>query len=207
MTILFLGEEGAYESAAESGTRKGGSPIFFAPTLPEPGGSENPASMDAVIIPAQRFLAMAPLQLPVPVLASGPPSLLAECLAAGCADYLREPWSVDEVEARLYRHSGGAGKWPDGTGSWDGLVLSGPGGRRQLSPGLAALLNLLLVNRGACVTREALAAMLGSSSMQGRSIDMQVSRLRGIFRQLALVSATQALRSTSGGYCFFFPCT
>jgi hypothetical protein len=206
MTILFLGEEGAYQSADESGIREGGSPIFFVSAVPEPGVSGYYSNLDAVIIPAQRFLALAPLQLPVPVLASGPPSLLAECLAAGCADYLREPWSIDEVEARLSRHSGGAGKWPDTTGNWDGRVLRGPGGQQQLSPGLSALLNLLLANRGACVTREALSAMLGSSPVLGRSIDMQVSRLRGIFNQLGLGSAARALRSTIDGYCFSFPC-
>jgi hypothetical protein len=127
MTILFLGEEGAYESASESGIHEGGSPIFFAPTLPTPGMQVVQVRLDAVIIPAQRFLALAPLQLPMPVLASGPPSLLAECLAAGCADYLREPWSMDEVEARLSRHTGTAnGRM---TGNWDGRVLSGPCGR------------------------------------------------------------------------------
>jgi hypothetical protein len=206
MTILFLGEEGAYESASESGIHEGGSPIFFSPTLPTLPVSGSSGKPDAVIIPAQRFLALAPLQLPMPVLASGPPSLLAECLAAGCADYLREPWSVDEVEARLSRHTGGACKWPDATGTWDGRVLSGPCGRLQLSPGLATLLDLLLANHRACVPREALSAMLGSSRTQGRSLDMQVSRLRGIFDQLGLDSAAQALRSTTGGYCFSFPC-
>jgi hypothetical protein len=206
MTILFLGEEGAYESAVESGIRPGGSPIFFASGLPEYGCCATDR-LDAVIIPAQRFLAMAPLQLPVPVLASGPPSLLAECLVAGCADYLREPWSMDEVEARLSRHANGTERWPEDGGNWDGRVLSGPGGRKCLSPGLSALLDLLLANRGTCVTREALSAMLGSSRVHGRSIDMQVSRLRGIFTRLKLDSAAQALRSTTDGYCFYFPCT
>lgn len=204
MIILFLGEEGAYESAVESGIREGGSPIFFAPALPEPGSS-NFDSMDAIIIPAQLFLSLAPLQRAVPVLASGPPSLLAECLAAGCADYLREPWSIDEVEARLTRYTRNSGSWPDDTGSWDGRVLSGPGGRIQLSPGLSALLDLLLANRGACVPREALSAMLVSSNSQGRSTDMQVSRLRGILIKLKLDSAAQALRSSKGGYSFSFP--
>ncbi|OHD78987.1 MAG: hypothetical protein A3J97_03870 [Spirochaetes bacterium RIFOXYC1_FULL_54_7] len=205
MIILFLGEEGAYESAVESGIREGGSPIFFSSSLPEPGLLVS-KGLDAVIVPAQRFLAMAPLQLPVPVLASGPPSLLAECLAAGCADYLREPWSIDEVEARLSRHTGSAGKWPENTGSWDGSVLSGPGGQQRLSPGLSTLLDLLLANRGACVTREALSAILGSSGVQGRSIDMQMSRLRGIFNKLGLDSAARELRSNTDGYCFSFPC-
>ncbi|MFH2114300.1 MAG: hypothetical protein ABIJ86_07325 [Spirochaetota bacterium] len=204
MTILFLGEEGAYEGAVESGIREGGSPIFFAPTLPDPG-SRNSDGLAAVIMPAQRFLALAPLQLTVPVMASGPPSLLAECLAAGCADYLREPWSIDEVEARLSRYTGGTDRWPEDGGSWDGRILCGPGGRQRLSPGLSALLGLLLANRGACVPRESLSAMLGLSGNHGRSIDMQVSRLRGIFNQLQLNSAAQALRSTTGGYCFYLP--
>lgn len=205
MTILFLGEEGAYESAAESGIRDGGFPIFFSPTLPA-AGSGSYEELDAVVVPAQRFLGLAPLHVPVPVFASGPPSLLAECLSAGCADYLREPWSIDEIEARLARYSGGSSGWLDDNGSWDGTTLTGPGGQQTLSPGLSALLSLLLANRGSCVPREALSAVLGSAGNHSRSIDMQVSRLRSVFNKLHLSSAALALQSTIGGYRLNLPC-
>jgi CheY-like chemotaxis protein len=206
MSILFLGEEGAYESAAESGIRDGGSPIFFVPELPEPG-RPYPEGLDAIIIPARRFLGLAPVYVPVPVLASGPPSLLAECLAAGCADYLREPWSLDELEARLARHSGAKAGWLEDGGSWDGKTLRGPGGQQILTPGLSTLFCLLLANRGTWVPREALAAILGPRATGSRSLDMQVSRLRGIFTKLELPLAAQALQSTSGGYRFNVPYT
>ena len=204
MTILFLGEEGAYESAAESGIREGGFPIFFTPTLPDIGtGSYK--KFDAVVVPAQRFLSLAPLHLPVPVFASGPPSLLAECLAADCADYLREPWSIEELEARLSRHSGSTSGWLEDGGNWDGSTLRGPGGQQTLSPGLSALLGLLLANRGNSVPREALSAVLGPSGNHSRSIDMQVSRLRNIFTKLQLTSTALALQSTIGGYRLCVP--
>ena len=201
MTVFFLGEEGAHQGAIESGIRTGGSPIFFAPILPEPD-SYRLKKIATVIVPAQKFLNLAPLQLPVPVLASGPPSLLTECLAAGCADYLREPWSFDELESRLYRFTGEHWLSLLGGGNWDGSTLSGPAGSHRLSPGLSTLLNLLLSNHGACVSREALSAMLGYSIQNSRSIDMQVSRLRGIFCQLELQTAAQALQASTGGYLF-----
>lgn len=206
MGILFLGEEGAYESAAESGIREGGSPIFFSPALPELG-CPYPVAFDAIVIPAQRFLALAPLNLPVPVFASGPPSLLAECLIAGCADYLREPWSIDELEARLSKHAGGPGSLLEEGGRWDGTTLTGPGGQQILSPGLSSLLSLLLANRGACVPRQALYAVLGSADIHSRSLDMQISRLRRIFIKLELALAALALQSAPGGYRFTEPGT
>jgi hypothetical protein len=205
MTVLFLGEEGAYDSAAESGIREGGSPIFFAPALPEPG-CHWPEWLDAVVMPAQRFLALAPLHLPVPVFASGPTSLLAECLSAGCADFLREPWSIDELEARLTRFAGSTCTWLADGGNWDGSTLKGPEGQQRLSPGLSSLLSLLLANQGACVPRQALSAMLGPRELDSRSLDMQVSRLRRIFIRLKLPSAALALQSAPGGYRFNMPC-
>lgn len=204
MAVLFLGEEGAYESADESGIREGGSPIFFAPSLPKPG---DPRLKDlaAIIVPAQRFLDLAPIYAKVPVLASGPPSLLAECLSAGCADYLREPWSVEELEARLSRQGRFPAGWLGVEGGWNGRVLKGPGGQQRLSPGLSSLLALFLANKGIWVPREALSTMLGSEGGKGRSLDMQVSRLRGIFKRLGLPLAAQALQASAGGYRFNLP--
>jgi hypothetical protein len=204
VALLFLGEQSLFAGSMESGIRDDGFPIFFAAILPESLFSHT-AGYAAVIMPAKRFLALAPLQLAVPVLASGPPGLLAECLNAGCADYLRIPWSIEEVEARLARYKGAGFSIAGENGTWDGQMLHGPGGHRSLSPGLTALLNLLLANQNAWVPREALAAVLGVSKDNSRAIDMQVSRLRGIFIKLGLRSAAFALQSTPGSYRFSLP--
>jgi len=117
------------------------------------------------------------------VIAFGPGEHLRAAFLAGCADYLKEPWDLVEVEARLdrvlYARTETAGA------AW-GFVLEGrelrlPDGRSvRLSAHEAVVAGLLFANRGVIVSRRALAfALWGRIPPEtSRAVDMHVSGLR-----------------------------
>jgi CheY-like chemotaxis protein len=119
------------------------------------------------------------------VLAYGPPELLRAAFLAGCDDFLKEPWSPEELECRLERL---ASQRAPGVGvglSYGGLSLRGarassPHGEVSLSPPQSAILAALLARPGQAVSREVLAyAAWGRPCAAGsRALDMQVAGLR-----------------------------
>jgi len=118
------------------------------------------------------------------IVACGPPELLRPAFLAGCADYLREPWNVDELEARLDR----ALRLREAriVESGAGIELAGrrvrlPDGREvELSAREAVVAGLLFRNSGSVVSRRALSfALWGRMPQpQSRAVDMHVSSLR-----------------------------
>lgn len=159
--------------------------------------TEPPAPRDrryaAVIMPAgpaERLLT-GPVQPAWPVIAYGPETELARLFLAGCADFLRDPWAPEELELRALRTISGAqsaARFGDG-GSLrlSGRVLSGPEDTVHLGPQEAEILRMLLANRGATVTRDALFYALWGRPPERRSraVDMHMTALR---RHLAAVA-------------------
>jgi hypothetical protein len=72
-----------------------------------PGGLDEPPP-DVIVLPAEAFLSLrrpaprdrgeTPLYIPF-----GPVGPMRNCFEKGCADYIREPWSLPELLARLSR--------------------------------------------------------------------------------------------------------
>jgi len=181
MRVLFLGGEEEAKRSMEAGGGGRPLPFFFTPDWPTPGDA---GDGDALVAPAARFLLDPPAILPLPVLACGPAVLLPECLEAGCADYLREPWTLRELEARL------------GCLERASIALrSNPAG-----PGARRLLRLLAANPGRAVPRDAIAAALGMCSTSGRAIDMRVARLRSALRSIGKGETADLLVAEDGGY-------
>ena len=118
-----------------------------------------------------------------PVIACGPPALMRTSFLAGCEDYLRDPWTPEELGLRalaalarvkrLYR-------FPWGELSFEGNDLRAPGGLVALTPHESRILQMLLRARGATVPRLALAWSTGKalSGDQSRAIDAHISALR-----------------------------
>jgi len=171
--------------------------LYFRAASPEEGGSFAAQLMSASeLLACPEPPARAPGSL---LLAFGPPELLPGCFLAGCDDYLKDPWTLAELEWRLRR------LLPDrprryrfGWGSFRLQSLHLVSGRVScpLSSPELSILRLLADHRGQVVPREALYyAIWGRAASRGsRVADVHVSRLR---RKLLSVfpASAGALRS------------
>ncbi|MDD9985941.1 MAG: winged helix-turn-helix domain-containing protein [Spirochaetaceae bacterium] len=152
--------------------------------------TEPPAPRDprysAAVMPAEvadRVLTE-PIQPAWPLIAYGPDSQLPNLFLAGCADYLRDPWTPEELELRVLRALGPATAatvfGDDGTLRLMGRTLTGPDGTVSLGAQEAEILRMLVANRGAVVTRDALFYAIWGRPPRRRSraVDMHVTALR-----------------------------
>ncbi|MCX7023609.1 MAG: helix-turn-helix domain-containing protein [Spirochaetes bacterium] len=170
----------------------GSFPFFYART-------ENPswnADVDLFVIPVGMIAELDSVPgLDAPVFAYGKAESLEYAFASGCMDYLREPWTREELESRararfliaLRGVSGRVQATPDG--------LSGPGGKVPLTTGEWKTLRLLLANRTNSVPRDAIARLLGAATETGsRAVEMTISRLRRKLRTAAGSPSWRAIR-------------
>jgi DNA-binding response OmpR family regulator len=120
----------------------------------------------------------------VPVIACGSAGLLRSAFLAGCADYLREPWTFEELGLRAraaLSRQGTRWEFPWGEVRIEGARLHTAAGSIVLTYHQAVILRALLRERGRPVPRAALACLLGGQAGQSRgsrSIDMHISALR-----------------------------
>lgn len=125
-----------------------------------------------------------------PVIAHGPGSLLRAAFLAGAADYLRDPWSPDELALRalaVLQRARARFTLPWGCLSQDGSLLESAGGPVRFTWHEAALLRALARGRGAPVSREVLEyALWGRPAKPGsRAVDVHVAVIR---RKIATVT-------------------
>lgn len=170
----------------------GRSPFHFTPTA-EPL-SDDEADLFVVDV---RHVGTLP-EGGVPVIAHGPAGLLRTAFLAGCADYLREPWTPEELGLRAHAalsRQRACWEFPWGEAHIDRDELRTPRGRAALTHHEAVILRALLRQRGRPVPRAALACLLGGAASRGaggavsrgaasRSIDVHVSALRRRVRAL-----------------------
>ncbi len=154
---------------------------------------------DVIVSPAELFLAHASefRDADRPVLAFGAAQLLSSCFLAGCSDYLRDGFGLDELFHRL------AGALPLRPFRWNGALVTLErcalrcGNRRELlSWSEYRVLQTLLRNRGWAVARETLYhAFSERERAASRAIDMHVSNLRRKLNRLAGRSGREAVVS------------
>lgn len=158
---------------------------FHLDLVTEPPAPRDPRYAVA-IMPAGRAerLLTGPVQPAWPMIAYGPSTELPRLFLAGCADYLRDPWTPEELELRALRTIAAARTATrfghGGSLRLSGRVLSGPEGTVSLRPQEVEILRMLLTNRGATVTRDALFyAIWGRLPVhRSRAVDMHVTALR-----------------------------
>lgn len=126
----------------------------------------------------------------VPVIAHGPAGLLRAAFLAGCVDYLREPWTPEELEFRAQAALSRQRACYDfswGEACFEGDTLHAPGGSASFPHSQAVLLRALLRRRGQPVPRAALTALLGAGARKAgsRSIDVHLSAVRRRVRAVA----------------------
>lgn len=116
----------------------------------------------------------------VPVICYGPPEELSRAWHGGCADYLKEPWTMAELHFRIERLLPAHGGRPEaGRIALDGMEMVCRDIRCELSAQETKILALLLRDPGAIVPREAMYyGIWGKTGSGSRVVDMHVSRLR-----------------------------
>ena len=165
---------------------------FDLDLVDEPPAPRDPRYV-AAVMPAEAAepLLTGPIQPAWPLIAFGPDTELPRLFVAGCADYLRDPWTPEELELRALRIIGAAEpatRFGDGRAlRLLGRTLSGPAGTVSLGAQEAEVLHMLLANRGSTVTRDALFyAIWGRPPVRrSRAVDMHITALR---RHLAAVA-------------------
>jgi len=129
------------------------------------------------------------------MVAYGPAHLLRAAWLSGAFDYLREPWSAEELFLRVRGPRPPRLKWSTGNGELvlDGSTLSSPERSVSLSPAETELLRLLVLRRGIPVARAVLG--WGTGCTEGRAIDTLMGRLRTkIMAVSPAASVPQAVR-------------
>ena len=121
-------------------------------------------------------------RLALPVLAYGPERSLAAALLRGCVDYLRDPWTLTELELRVSRWLEArlpARRFGGGL-RLEGTTLHGPTATVSLSAAEARLLEMLLHNAGRVTSRDALFYRLWGRlpTTPSRVVDVHVAALR-----------------------------
>ncbi|HAK45684.1 MAG TPA: hypothetical protein DCO79_07170 [Spirochaeta sp.] len=179
--------------------------LFFTET--EPLCSDTPcdgSSYDVCVLPAYRLAAF--LENPVinrlllpPLIAFGSAAAMPAAKAAGCTDFLCEPWEPVEFYERT-RSSFKASLVSAGAVS---LICSSerrliavrgdePAEEIELPPSEYALFTLFSRNRGKFFNRESIALLLGCCPEGSRAADMHVSRLRARINRLLKDAGTES---------------
>ncbi|MGA2478074.1 MAG: winged helix-turn-helix domain-containing protein [Spirochaetia bacterium] len=138
---------------------------------------------DAALYAAPARQAQEICQQATPVIAWGPAALLRSSLLAGCADYLKDPWTPEELELRALAVLSRAQRqylFPWGTVSFEGLDLCTPAGPIPLTLHESRMLKVLLRSRGEPVPRDALSYAAGGTPgpAGSRAVDVHVASLR-----------------------------
>jgi DNA-binding winged helix-turn-helix (wHTH) protein len=171
VTIRILADREPYASFAEASLPKGDFPL--GPQLGPLAILNGPAALDEaapdiVVMPAADYLAM-PRRLSGPsrYVVYGPVALMEAAFERGCVDYIREPWSMPELYARLRRLQSLKIRVGETTLSLAGSMLKGEEASVELAPSELTLFRLLIRNAPLPVTREAALAALSIAARDG----------------------------------------
>jgi hypothetical protein len=178
MTVRIFADREPYSSYGSSTGGNDDSVLVVSPA--DAVGASVP--VDLSVVPAERYVELSENSRPIPTFAYGPAALMDAAFAAGCADYLREPWNLAELFARASRL-----RSIRAAGSGFTMVLI-DSRLRILSPvdieldlGEAErkLLRVLMLNAGRPVPRSALCFVLwGDEHRQSRAPDVHISSMR-----------------------------
>ena len=159
-----------------------------------PKAAEEKPRFEACVLPASTFLENQLFTMPVPIIAYGGSDMAWPCFDAGAFDFMREGWTLMELEARLYRLFSPVVDCQEGflalrdiTLTWRNRGIDGSSKSIMLTWGEAELLRCLLVRRGRAAAADSLPGcppgLPGSHGSSGalvrtRALSMRVSRLK-----------------------------
>ncbi|MFP4302196.1 MAG: response regulator transcription factor [Spirochaetaceae bacterium] len=177
--------------------------------LTAPPSVEEAITSTALLVGAEHYLLreaeLRALQRALPVLVLGSPESLPSAFALGCSDYLRDPWSPEELFVRLRSRAGRISRTLFGEPlTLSGERLEGESGEVTLEPGEARVLRALMLAPGVTVDRRFLSLLLGLApalSSNSRALDARISRLRKKVKPLLsnALQEKQVIRAVYGG--------
>lgn len=189
MRVVLVADRDPYVGYAGPESSLGGSGLSIS-VLPTAGweanrGPDFPAEL--LVLPAS-LLSSLPLPSPLlPFFAYGPEELIATAFRAGARDYLREPWSIAELEARAERRSAVRFSIGEERLSLQGRTLRRGETSLLLGETEGRLLALLLLAPGEAVPRKLLEEALPRPPTEAsRALDMAMSGLRKSFARLGI---------------------
>jgi hypothetical protein len=208
VTIRILADREPYASFADAPLGE----IDPSREGPHPGSFDilgGPAALDEAppdifVLPAADFLALSQdAAAQGTYIAYGAVALMDRAFEWGCLDYLREPWSLPELYARLRRLQAMEFRIGDSRLSLVGSALKGELASVELPPGELALFRLLGRSAPLLVTREAaLAALSMETSDEKHSLGRRAVSLRHCL-DLAAPGLGRRLHAVRGlGYRF-----
>ncbi|MBN2875080.1 MAG: response regulator transcription factor [Spirochaetales bacterium] len=203
MRVLFVGNEEEYARKIQHGENDTSFSLFFTDSCAISTARPDPLNVngyDAVLIPALCFVSLPSCPVGSPVIATGPGSLAEACFEAGCHDYIREPWTTAELDARVRAASNKELRLSDGRVVIRGNKVYGPSGSACLSGDSKRVLALLAANTGKQISRDSLYAVIGTEPLDGRSMDMRIARLRTLLRGVGAPDVAERLRCEHGSY-------
>lgn len=192
MRALFVGDEGRYRALIQGSDPPPGCSLFFCPAL----AAADPEA-DCLVLPAEAFLAAGYDLGRPPVIGYGDESLLPLCLGAGAFDYLREPWGLPELEARVRRLRARGFALAGARCELRPHELRGPVSGVALSPRSYEALRLLVDHAPRALSAETLGRALGMRAPG--ALPMAVSRLRKSIESAAGSEASKRLRGVRAG--------
>lgn len=188
MRALFVGDEGRYRALREGSDLLPGCSLFFCDSL---GAADQEA--DCLVMPAEAFLSVGFDNERPPIIGYGGESLLPLCLGAGAFDYLREPWGLPELVARVGRLRARGFALAGARCELQPHELRGPLRGLPLSPRAYEALRLLVDNSPRALSAETLSRALGLRGLG--ALPMAVSRLR---KTIGLAAGSEAARRLRG---------
>ncbi|MEM5947235.1 winged helix-turn-helix domain-containing protein [Spirochaetia bacterium 38H-sp] len=140
---------------------------------------EDAVSHPVCVITWEDFLSVSSLdKINSYIIVSGTPSNVAKAFSLGCADYLKEPWSLEELVARTSRFLRKNIKTEFLDIWFDNHKIVVNDSPLWLSPTRKNLLLFFLKNSGVCLPKGAIAMTIGSKLENSRAVDMQIAILR-----------------------------
>lgn len=195
--------EGADARGSAGGSEDAGLPenvaAMFSPLLSVematglPAFSGWSAGYDACVLPGALFLERGAFSIPIPSIVYGSGDLALPCFAAGAVDFMREGWSMLELEARLYRLAQPTIACAEGVLALRGFRLIWKGfaaGESEAAVALSAMetemLRAFMATPGRIVAPESLRGNPWAHPGEGktRAFDMRVSRLKAKLSRL-----------------------
>lgn len=184
---LYTGREGSLDvTVSASPVPPNSTDVYILPVehLPEPAGEH-----------ADRLW--------VPTIAYGPPESLRSAFGRGCEDYLKDPWTPEELYFRTARIVRGV-RFTVGDRSIeirnDSIVTDH--GAAPLSKPQSTIIRILAQYRGGVVPREVLYYLIrGRPGGASRALDMHISNLRKKLKTVAGPEYGDLIESVRGeGY-------
>ncbi len=139
-------------------------------------------------------------------IAFGPGECLDFAFKSGASDYIKEPWDLKELVVRVsHAFSAGALSLFGTSISLTGQILNSDSGHKILTKRETAVIRLLHRRSPNPVFRFEIALVAGFEKQHGRGLDMMLSRLRKILREISNETVFSVLVSKRNTGVYLLP--